>query len=245
MALTVRQFIYQAYHLINPSNPTQPLHGNDQSLMLMVLNQLLQSYASTGLLITIADTVSVPVNIGIKSIAFTPQGYVITPPDPTLAQISNGRLSNLDSAWLVLSGVTYPLIMKSRDEFLAAWKYEPLQGLPRFLITYPQVDYVIGQLYPAPSQFFDFFGRGKFQLAELTSNDTMGLVPQYYHRYLMFATAKDTAMYKGRADAWTEKLEAMYQEARDIMIASSEINLSIAGDEQSLLNGAWRVRAGI
>ena len=29
------------------------------------------------------------------------------------------------------------------------------------------------------------------------------------------------------------------------MEAASEVNLSIAGDEQSLLNGSWRIRAGI
>ncbi len=32
---------------------------------------------------------------------------------------------------------------------------------------------------------------------------------------------------------------------KDQIEAASEVNLSIAGDEQSLLNGAWRVRAGI
>jgi hypothetical protein len=52
-------------------------------------------------------------------------------------------------------------------------------------------------------------------------------------------------MYKGRAEAWTPKLEQFYEEAYDIMVSTSEINLSITGDEQSLLNGAWRVRAGI
>src|SRR5690606_31157177 len=35
--------------------------------------------------------------------------------DPTVAYIKEGRLANLDSAWLLLSGVTYPLIDKSRD----------------------------------------------------------------------------------------------------------------------------------
>ncbi len=245
MAYTVRDFAFQVYRLINASNPTIPLHGDDEKLCIQVLNQLLQYYASTGLMISIAKTVTAPINLGNKSIIFTEPGYVISPADPTLVQISEGRLANLDSAWLELSGVTYPLIFESRDEFLAAWKYEPLQGLPRFIITFPQNDYVIAQLYPAPSQFFTFFGRGKFQLPVLTSNDDMNTVPQYYIRFLLFACAKDVAMYKGRADAWTQKLEDMYIQARDVIEAASEINLSIAGDQQSLLNGAWRTKAGI
>lgn len=165
--------------------------------------------------------------------------------DPAIAYIKEGRLANLDNAWLVLSGVTYPLINKSRDEYLAAWKYEPLQGLPRFIITYPETQFVTAQLYPAPSQFYQFFARGKFQLSALTSNDDMSSLPQYYVRFFLFAVAKDVSMYTGRAEAWTQKLEAMYQEAYDVMVSASEVNLSIAGDQQSLLNGAWRVRAGI
>ncbi len=313
MAYSVRDFCFQSYRLISAQNPTIPLHGDDQKLAIQVLNQLLNYYAGNGLMLTIAKTVTVPINLGINKIVFTDRDYpsvqvqtemvtlttgsasfnvvngglynvgdsvtgngipafsiintifgnVITlnnnatitgqsvltfthnNNDPSIAYIKEGRLANLDSAWLVLSGVTYPLIDKSRDEFLAAWKYEPLQGLPRFIITFPDTQLVSAQLYPAPSQFFQFFARGKFQLTTLNSNDDLSSLPAYYTRFFLFAVAKDVAMYTGRAEAWTEKLEAMYQEARDIMESASEVNVSIAGDEQSLLNGAWRVRAGI
>lgn len=310
---TVRDFAFQCYRLINASNPTVPLHGDDEKLLIQVLNQQLQYYASTGLMLTIAKTVTVPINLGMKDIVFTdrnletittqtevvlltngsPQftvqngglynvgdtvtgtgipaftiidnifGNVITlnnnatatglenltfthdNTDPQLVYIKEGRLANLNSAWLELNGVTYPLIDESRDEFLASWKYEPLQGLPRFIIVFPDTEVVRAQLYPAPSQFFTFFARGKFQLNELTSNDSMDSLPLYYQRYLLFACARDVAMYKGRADAWTDKLETMYREALDVMVASSEVNLAITGDREDLLNGAWRVRAGI
>ena len=245
MAYTVRDFAFQVYRLINAHNPTTPLHGDDEKLCIQVLNQLLQFYASTGLMLTIAKTVEADITLGNKFILFSDATYVISPPDSTIVQIEEGRLANLDNAWLELSGVTYPLIIKSRDEFLAAWKYEPLQGLPRFAIVFPQNEYVKVQLYPAPSQFYTFFARGKFQLPLLTSNDDMSSVPQYYIRFLLPACAKDVALYKGRAEAWTPPLEQMYREAKDVMEAASEVNLSIAGDEQSLLNGAWRVRAGI
>jgi len=241
---TVREFIFQCYRIISASNPTVPLHGDDQKLGIQVLNQLLQSYAATGLMITIAKTVTVPINLGMKEIIFTDPTYS-APTDPTLVQIANGRLANLNSAWLELNGVTYPLIDESRDEFLASWKYEPLQGLPRFIIVFPEIDIVRAQLYPAPSQFFTFFARGKFQLNTVTSNDTLDSLPQYYQRYLLFATAKDISIYKGRSEAWTEKLEDMLRQATDIMVAASEVNLAITGDREDLLNGAWRVRAGI
>lgn len=239
---TVRQFVRQFYRLINPSNPTQPLHGDDEELGINVLNQLLQSYAATGLLITIAHTVSIAVNIGTKYVVCGDATYV---PAADEVLIPSGRLANITAAWLELDGVDYPLIPQSRDEFLASFKYAPLQGLPRFVIMYPETDVVKLQIYPSPSQFFTFFLRAKFQLAALTANDTMDVLPQYYQRYLLFASAKDTAMYKGRADAWTPKLEEMLQQATDVMIAASEVNLSVTGDRASLLNGAWRVRAGI
>lgn len=310
---TFRQFVFQMYRLINASNPTIPLHGDDQELALLVTNQLLQSYASTGLMITIAKTVQVDINLGITEVWFTdpnfptetylsePVTLTIGSPSftvldssiyfvgdsvigngiplnttilsivsntitltanatingtseltfihdirlPNVAYIKLGRLANLNNAWLLLSGVTYPLIDKSRDQYLAAWKYEPLQGLPRFIITFPQEDVVVCRLYPAPSQFFTFNARVKLQLPVLYKDSDMSLVPQYYIRYLLYATAREVCLYKGRADAWTEKLEARYQETLDTMVASSEVNLDIAGDEQSLLNGSWRVRAGI
>lgn len=312
MAYTVRDFCFQAFRLVSAQNPTIPLHGDDQALCILILNQLLNYYASTGLMITIAKTVSVPVNLGQSFIYFTPANYTLQTQseyvpivtgnnfftvangtlyrvgdgvsgtgipvntvitaisnnlitinnlitntgtyqltftnetnDPTVAYIQAGRLANLDSAWLVLSGVTYPLIKKSRDEFLAAWKYEPLKGLPRFIIPFPDTDLVSAQLYPAPSQFFTFFARGKFQLADVTANDDLSSLPQYYVRFFLYAVAKDVAFFTGRAEAWTEKLEQQFREAKDVIEASSEVNLSIAGDEQSLLNGAWRVRAGI
>ncbi len=314
MATTVREFVYQMYRLITASSPTVPLHGDDESLAIRVLNQILKNYASSGLLLTIAKTVTVDINLPVKEIYFTSPDYVgpvttqtetvtltkasnaitvadgsiysvgdgisgggipvgtkiativvnaITMtmnatidgaslltfsheiPTPNIAYIKEGRLANLDSAWLQLSGVTYPLIDKSRDEFLAAWKYEPLQGLPRFIITFPDTNIVRAQLYPAPSQFFTFFCRGKFQKVALTSNDTLEGLPEYQELFLLYAVAKYVAKFKGRGSAWTSDLEADYRELKAQMEAASEVNLSIAGDEQSLLNGAWRVRAGI
>ena len=309
MFLTVREFVLQMYRLISASNPTVPLHGDDEKLAIQVLNQLMQSYASSGLMLTIAQTVTAPVNLGIQNIIFCDPSYptgqqtetvslisgadtfsVVNgsiyavgervtgngiPPFTTIfaiqenlitisqnatytgssvltfgaqtdtVYIKQGRLANLDNAWLVLSGVTYPLIDKSRDDYLSAWKYEPLQGLPRFVITFPNTNYVSLRLYPAPSQYFQFFCRGKFQLPVLTSNDDLSLVPEYWHLYFLYAVAKQVAYFKGRGSAWTPDLEATYRELKDNMEGASEVNLSIMGDEQSLLNGAWRVRAGI
>ena len=309
MVLTVREFVLQMYRLINASNPTIPLHGDDEQLAVRVLNQILQSYASSGLMLTIAQTVSAPINLGINEIVFCDPTYptndqteivtltagsdnfvvsdgtiyavgelvtgigilpntsifsiidniVTVSTNATLSGLSTltfggqtdvvyikkGRLANLDNAWLILNGVTYPLIDKSRDDYLAAWKYNPLQGLPRFAITFPNTNYVSLRLYPAPSQFFTFYCRGKFQLPTLTVDDDLSAVPEYWHLYFLYAVAKYVAKFKGRSGAWTPDLEADYRELKDNMEGSSEVNLSIIGDEQSLLNGAWRVRAGI
>lgn len=236
---TVKQFIYQSYRLINASNPTQPLHGDDESLALTVLNQLLQYYASTGLMLTIAKTASIPLTVGQENVVVGPATFVPTPDIPL------GRLAQFDSAWLLLDGVTYPLIDKSRDEFLASFKYDPLEGLPRFVILYPDTEVVNIRIYPAPSQFFEFNLRGKFQLTDLVSTDNLDELPSYYTRFFLLAVAKDVSLFKGRAEAWTERLELAYREAKDVMEGASEVNLSITGDRASLLNGAWRVRSGI
>lgn len=237
--MTVREFCYESYRLINASNPTVPLHGDDMNLMIRILNQLLNNYASSGLMETIAQTATVPLTVGQQIVTCGPATYLPTP------DITLGRLANLDNAWLLLEGVTYPLIDESRDNYLASWKYDPLVGLPRFIIPFQNVDTTDLRLYPAPSQFFEFFIRGKFQITDVNSNGTLSALPDYYILYFLFAVAKKTAFFKGRADAWTDKLEAEYREMKDNMEAASEVNTSITGDRASLLNGAWRVRAGI
>ena len=305
MSFTVRDFVYQMYRLINASNPTITLRGDDEKLAIQVLNQILQSYASSGLMMTIAKTVSAPILASQNLIYFVDSNYststtikeIVTltaaspsftvvngtlyfvgdtvtgggipaaasilsivgntitlsvdatttgasalyfthdTSDPSVVYIRHGRLANLDNAWLVLSGVTYPLIDKSRDEFLAAWKYEPLMGLPRFIITLPDTDKTIAQLYPGPSQAYEFHCRGKFQLSRLTSNDDMSIVPEYYHLYFLYAVGRYVSKFKGRGSAWTADLEEDYQELKNNMEAASEVNLSIAGDQQGLLNG--------
>ncbi len=314
MSTTVREFVFQMYRLITASSPVVPEHGDDQKLAIKVLNQILASYAATGLLLTIAKTVTVDINSPVKEIYFVSPDYVgpvttqqetctltaISPsftvadgtiysvgdgvsgggiplgtkiltivgnvvtmtlnatltgasvltfshviPTPSIAYIREGRLANMDSAWLVSDGVTYPLIDKSRDEFLAAMKYEPLQSLPRFIIIFPETQIVRAQLYGAPSQFYQFYCRGKFQKLPLTANDTLEGLPDYQELFLLYAVAKYVAKFKGRSGAWTSDLEADYRELKDQMEAASEVNLSITGDQQSLLNGAARVRAGI
>jgi hypothetical protein len=236
---TTRQFLTQSYRLISAANPTQPLHGDDLSLGLTVLNQLLQSYASTGLLVTISRTEQTILQIGQREVVCGAASHVPTP------DITIGRLANIDSAWLLLEGVTYPFIIQTQAEFNAAWKFDPLQALPRFAILAQETEVTRIRVYPAPSQLYDFFVRGKWQLNQLSANDTMDSLPQYYIRYFLFAVAKDVAMYKGRMEAWTPPLEQMLVEARDQMIAASEMNLSIVGTTASLLNGAYRVRAGV
>lgn len=236
---TVRNFLRQAYRLINPSNPTQPLHGDDESLGLLVTNQLLDSFASSGLLLTIAKSNTSTIQINQQFIVCGPPSFVPTPDIPF------GRLSNALESWLILSGVSYPLIIIDKAEYLESFHYEPLQGLPRFLIVFQDTEVTNLRVYPSPSQAYQFYIRGKFQLAEFGINDDLSALPLYYYRFLLFSAAKDIAMYKGRADAWTDKLESMLQASQMTIEAATEVNLSITGDRQSLLNGAWRVRAGV
>lgn len=239
---SVRDFVNDAYQLVNASTPTVPLHGNDESKAIQYLNELLLSYSANGLMVTISQLVPFTVGIGQGFINFGPADFV---PPPTMDVTTNGRLVNLENAWVELQGITYPLIDESRNDFFASYKYEPLLGLPRYIIVTPNTNYTTVQIFPAPSQVYNLFVYGKFQLSALDSNMQMSELPTYYLRYLRFALARDLAMYKGRAEAWTPLLDQMFNEARLDMIAASSQNLSVNTNQESWLNGAWRVRAGI
>lgn len=236
---TVNDFVQDAYQLISASSPTVPLQGNDMSKGIQFLNELLKSYSSSSLLLTIAKEVEFTLPENQSIVTFADPLYVPTP------TVSEGRLTNLENAWLSLDGVTYPLIDESRNVFFGSYKYDPQLGLPRFVIITNDLDVTTMRFYPGPSQQYQVFIYGKFELPLLTSGGTLSTLPMYYQRFLKFALARDLAYYKGRSSAWDQKLESMYQEARDDMESVSAMNLVIDSANESYLNGSWRLRAGI
>ena len=236
---TVKQFVSDSYQIVSASSPTVPLHGDDVFKGVQFLNELLLSYSGTGLMLTIAKEVVVPLVNGQSTVTFGEATYVPTP------DVTTGRLANLQNAFLTLNGVTYPLIDESRNEFFAAFKYDPQLGLPRYVIVFNQTDLTTLRLFPGCSQSFTLHVFGKFQLQSIDENSDMSSLPEYYKRFLRFALARDLAVYKGRMSAWTQDLRDLYLEAKNDMEAVSSINLQIQTDLDSSLIGAWRVRAGV
>jgi hypothetical protein len=239
MVQTVKGFVQDSYQLVSASSPTVPLHGDDMSKGVQFLNELLDAFSSTGLMTTIAKEVIFTLPIAQQFITFGSPTYIPTP------DVTQGRLSNLQNAWLELDNVTYPLIDESRNTFFASYKFDPQVGLPRFVIITNEVDLTRMRFYPAASQVYTVHVYGKFQLPNVTENDNMGLIPTYYIRYLRFALAKDLAVYKGRMQAWNQQLEDMLVKAEQDMMAASSVNLNIETEQESYLNGSWRVRAGV
>lgn len=239
MAQTVKGFVQDSYQLVSASSPTVPLHGDDISKGVQFLNEHLNAYSATGLMTTIARHITFNLPIGQQEITF---GSPTTVPTP---DVTEGRLSNLQNAWLLLDGVTYPLIQENRNVFYASYKYDPQVGLPRFVVITNEVEITRMRFYPAASQVYQVNVYGKFQLPDVTENSTMALLPIYFIRYLRLAVAKDFSIYKGRTQAWNEQLESMLIKAEQDMMSVSSMNLNIETEQESYLNGAWRVRAGV
>lgn len=239
MAQSVKAFVSDSYQLVSASSPTVPIKNGYISKGIQLLNELLQYYSAAGLLTPIARHITFSLPIAQQEITFG-AADVIPTPDVTI-----GRLSNLQNAWLELDGVTYPLIDESRNVFFASYKFDPQVGLPRFIIITNEVDITRMRFYPAASQVYTVNVYGKFQLPLLGENDSMGILPQYYIRFFRFAVAKDLSFYTGRTEAWNQRLEDEYMDAKKEMEAASSVNLDIETEQESYLNGAWRVRAGV
>ena len=239
MVQTVKEFLTDSYQLISANTPTTPLHGNDMKKGVQFMNQLLKHYSATGLMLTVAKQIDFTVINGQSEITFADVNY------PGVADIKQGRLANLSDAWLTLDGVTYPLIVENRDVFLGSYKYDPQLGLPRFIIIYNETDLTRVRIYPGASQVYDLHVYGKFELSELTENDDMSSLPLYYQLFFQFAVAKYLAAFKGRAQAWTQFLEDQYQDAKKEMESVSTVNVVIQSANESMLNGFWRVKAGV
>lgn len=239
-SITIKEFVAASYDLISASSPTVPLYGNDTTYAIKRLNNLIAAYSGTGLLTTIAKEVVVTLPTAQQEVTF---GSPLFTPLPDVT--SEGRLSNLLHAWLLLQGVTYPLIDLSRDEFLDAYKFDPQLGLPRFAIVFNENNLTRLRLFPGPSQQFELHVYAKFEPGPFDENSNMSSLPDYFQRYFLFALARDLAAFKGRLSAWTQELRDLYKEAKQDMVSTSTINLAIKADLASNLNGAWRVKAGI
>lgn len=239
MVQTVKQFVQDSYQLISATSPSVPLQGDDMSKGVQFMNELLSSYSGTGLMTTVAKQVDFTMSIGQQFVTFASPTF--TPP----ADVQQGRLSNLQNAWLTLENVTYPLVDESRNVFFASYKFDPQQGLPRFCIVTNEVNFTRMRVYPSPSQLYTLSVYGKFELEPFSINGDMSALPNYYTRYFKLAVGKDLAIYKGRAAAWTPMLEDMLIKAEADMQSTSAVNLAIQTDLDSYLNGSWRVKAGI
>jgi len=238
-AQSVKEFLTDSYQLVSASSPTVSLQGNDALKGVQFLNQLLKYYSSTGLLTPIAQHITFTLPIAQQEITFG-AADVIPIPD-----VTNGRLSNCQNAWLELENVTYPLIMENRNVFFNSYKFDPQLGLPRFIIITNENEITRMRFYPAASQVYTVNVYGKFELPTLTENSSMNLLPAYSIMFFQFACAKYLAFYKGRVSAWTPLLEAEYRELKATIEAVSSVNLNIETEQESYLNGSWRVRAGV
>lgn len=235
MTQTVREFVKDAYKPISANSPTTTLYGDDQAVGIRFLNELLQYYSAAGLMLTVPQEVTFNVAPGESIITFAQSG----------ATINEGRLANVSDAWLVLQGVTYPLIEVSDNDFFQSYKYNPLLGLPIYFILQPLTNSTKMILYPGPSQGYEVHVYGKFEKSQLTANDTMDGFPLYYIRFLKRALTRELADYKSRQEAWTPDMEKRYLEAKREMEAASQVNLTVSSPNENQLNGAYRVRSGI
>src|ERR1700753_465729 len=112
MVQTVKQFIDDAYQPISANSPNTGLKGNDYSKGVQFMNELLSSFSGTGLMITVSKEVDTPVVAFQQYVYFAASG----------ADVNEGRLANMENSWLVLDGVTYPLIPMSDHTFDEQYK---------------------------------------------------------------------------------------------------------------------------
>lgn len=234
-AETVRDFVRDAYKIVSANSPNVGLHGSDQSEGIKYLNQLVQEFSANPILITVSKEVTYTLVAGVSEITF----------DSTGADVNEGRLADVSNAWLVLEGVTYPLTRLTEAEFNGAYKYNPLLGLPLYYIIRPQTNSTRMTIYPGASQGYELHVYGKFEKSTLDANDLMTDYPFYFKRFLKLALARELAVYKSRIEAWSEKHEKFYLDAKKEMEAASQINLTVESPDENALNGAYRVRAGV
>lgn len=237
MEETVKEFVRDTYRLISANSPTVPLHGDDLKIALRTLNQLLRSYVAGGKYLSVTKTTTFTMPQGQQEVTYGPADVA--------ADVQEGRIAKLFSVWVVLNNIDYPLKIFDDQRYFDSFKYEPLTGLPRFAIILDGKDSTTLRIYPAPSQNYTLHARGIYSVESLKSTDSVDNIPIYSYRFVQLALAKYLSLKKGRASAWTTELQDEYEDARLDILNNSERGLTIVGSNETLLNGANRVKAGV
>jgi hypothetical protein len=177
---TALQIVNRAAELIGYKDPSEALDGNDSANFLAVLNDLVGTWNTDRLYVVATTTVSASVSASPVSIG---TGQTLSTPRPI----------RIESAWVRVNGVDYPLSLIGQFEYDAIPAKATTSTVPNEAFYSPGVPYGSLYLYPVPSAAVTLFVRVMAQLSEFANLATEYDLAPGYKRALEYSLAEELA----------------------------------------------------
>lgn len=217
MIFTASDIIVKAFYLIGEYSPDEQPTGAEMNEALDYLNELLDSFSSTGLMIPFTDEFTFNTQQGQADYTFGPDAG---------NDFQMQQFRQIMDVYLQYYGVNYPLVEISHDQANQIVRYPAAQSRPTQLFMQKHNTYNKITLYYTPDLSYPIVMRVKYDLQNLTLNTPITSLPRYYRRFLRYILGKELSSVF-ETGTWDDKKEAELQKMIIDLTPANDLDVSL------------------
>jgi hypothetical protein len=241
--LYVNDLVTSALDLIRITSVDMPISGYDEEQAVKVLNKILTRMNGNGSVVPYFYDIEFNLTTGQDK-------YYIGTGDE--ADIEQKPFSDVAFVNLTYSEMLYPVGIITDAQALMTPKVIAQTFLPAKCRVYRENDangdtYTVLHFLYAPDQAYLCSMRGKPYLDQINVASTIVDLPIYYRAFLELEMARRLVPIYGREDNWTTYLQAMYEEERDMLMATIEKDMDVQLSTALMprMRYLWSTRLGV
>ena len=222
MAANVNKLIEQSFKTAGLFTQDQRIEGSRIVEALDYLNEIIDEFSTSPILIAFYDTITFAMTAGKAS-------YVLS--QAVGADVNAHRLVQLKYAVVTYSGNRYPVKVITDYDYYSVIYNTSSQSRPAGVFLQNGLDSSGNEestltFIRAPDINYDCEIKGKFVLNPLSLNTNITNVPKNYRKFLRYALARELSMIY-LPENWTSEHESIYKRLLGSLKNSSDIQTSL------------------
>ena len=231
-SLYVNSIVQDALRLLRIATPFQRPTGDDESQAVLLINEILSEMNASESTIPFYYDIPFQTESGKKKYYFG---------EGSLADVQTPYFVDVPYIVIDYNDVQFPVRIIKDMQALSTMRPNSLQVIPSEARFYKENDdagntYGIIDFYYAPDSVYNVTARVKPFIGQVTYTSTITILPQYYRTYLKLELACRLTDYYGLENMWTQKLMQQHAEAKRLIMAAVEVDLSVNPDSSLLQN---------
>jgi len=220
--ITATSIINKAFHLTGAFTVEDKLEGPVIAEALDLLNELLASFAVSGLLLPVRNTITFSTSADKSIYTFgSSADYDIN--TNQLIEITNCNI-------IEQNGITYPLRSMSSSMYYNSFLNRISYAMPRRYLLEQNPSYSKITFYPSPDRDYTVELQCKQHLSNLTESAKITQINVNYLRFLRYALARELKNYYP-ASSWNDTKELMYRELEEDVKCSNYTDMTLTCSE--------------